>query len=627
MAMEPVVLVCDGCGVRIRSTDPARARGRDCPRCSASLASAVDKSFGAILQPPASEEDPWRDLSRRSPRRLGLAAGAIAAAVAAVASLAFRDSSPSEVSSESPRLSRSGPIEAARPDAVAPPGPIEDGMPAVDEGEVVAGDEAGPLAALTASPAPPRSALAIRDPGAVASLAIPPVPKAIAGPPATPDVPLPPAPWIGVVEGVPAQPVAAGPRRLLVRDSRGRAIVAREHGTLKGRVAVVLPDGQIGWPDGQFVTDQPFIPVGSDELRKTLLDDEFPTSRVIQTAHYLVFYQGTEKFARASADLLEKLHDGLTGALRKYRLPAVPAEFPLVAVIFRTEEDFRANRKVSPDVQAYYEILSNRIYFYESSRRDQDAPEVAALRKPQTVAHEGTHQILHNVGIQPRLSDWPLWLVEGFAEYCSPPRTTRKGAEWAGLGQVNAIHMATISDLDDPMASRVRGGPDAGKVGRDPKTPPVEYLVTRKELTPTDYALSWALTHYLAGSRTDEFVAYMKRMSRLAPFEDRTPDQQLADFREAFGDASKMDAKVAKYLSRLKVPDSQALPFYAVMYEQPVGPGSIRRAAMVSQSPSVIRQWLGSVPHPRGEAGQWHAFPWPSRKRAALAAEQWVGGH
>ena len=116
-------------------------------------------------------------------------------------------------------------------------------------------------------------------------------------------------------------------------------------------------------------------------------------------------------------------------------------------------------------------------------------------------------------------------------------------------------------------------------------------------------------------------------MSELAPFEDRSPDQQLADFVAAFGDVSKMDAKVAKYLARLKVPESQALPFYAVVYEQTVPPGSVRRSAMVSQSPSVIRQWLESVPHPRGDAGQWHASPWPSRKKASLAAEQWIAGH
>src|SRR5205823_68044 len=112
-----------------------------------------------------------------------------------------------------------------------------------------------------------------------------------------------------------------------------------------------------------------------------------------------------------SLKLLEDLYRNLYDAFRKRDVPVHEAEFPLVAIIFRTERDFRAYQRVAPDVQAYYEIFTNRIYFYQKSDRDQQSPEVAALRKPQTVAHEGTHQILQNIGIQPRLGDWPLWLV------------------------------------------------------------------------------------------------------------------------------------------------------------------------------------------------------------------------
>jgi len=389
-------------------------------------------------------------------------------------------------------------------------------------------------------------------------------------------------------------------------------------------MAVLLPDGQIGWPDGLVITDDPFVPATMDEMRRTLLDDpEFAAFRVHQTAHYLVLYQCGEPFARASADLLEKLHDGLTGALKKFGLPVVPMEFPLVAVIFATEDDFRANRRVAPDVQAYYEVLSNRIFFYEKSRRDQDSPEVSALRKPQTVAHEGTHQILHNVGIQPRLSDWPLWLVEGLAEYCSPPKATRKGVDWAGLGQSNPIHLATIRDLDDPMPNMVQDGPRKGLVARDRRTPLVEYLVTRKELTPTDYALSWALTHYLATQRVKDFVAYIKRLSQLKPFDEQAPRQQLDTFREVFGgDLAQIEAKVAKHLKNFKLSD--ALPHYAVIFEQPVGPAVIRRHVMVSQSPSVIRQWLESITVPEGGEPRWRALPHFTQKKALEAAEQWM---
>ncbi len=596
--MEPVLLVCEGCGVRIRirTSDPARVRGRDCPRCSAPLDSAVDRALGID---PAPSPDPQP--RRHSARRLTTGALAVLVVAGSLASLAVREASPGPTTPPA--------LADARPSRTRPLPIVPDAPP-----------EAAPAVAPPAEapdpdldPPPPDDMADVendrRDPSTLPKEAPPlRVPLDIGPPPAVPPL---------------APKVREEPRRVLVRDAKGRAIVAREYGTLKGRTAVLLPDGQIGWPEGLVETDRPFVPASIDELRRALLDDpEFATFRVLQTPHYLVFYQSTEHFAQASADLLERLFDGLTAALKKHGLPVEKPEFPLVAVVFATENDFRANRRVAADVQAYYEILSNRIFFYEKSRRDQDSPEVSALRKPQTVAHEGTHQILHNIGIQPRLSDWPLWLAEGLAEYCSPPKMTRKGTDWAGLGQVNPIHMATIRDLEDPLPDQFRGGPREALLARDRRPSTVEYLVTQKDLTPTDYARAWALTHYLYTQRLDDFVAYIGRLRRMKPFEERSPEEQLVDFREAFGgDLAQMDGKVGRYVRKLKQAD--ALPYFAVIFEQQIGP-TIRREAMVSQSASVIRQWLESVAAPEGAQPRWRFVPHPTRKKAVEAAEAWV---
>ncbi len=644
--MEPVVLTCDACGARIRSSNPARARTRPCPRCQGSLAPAVDRWAAieaAAIPGPAVEVEHAADRPTRPTRRARrwpTVAAALLATLGAGASLAIREPSIAGIAG----LDRSAPPAVSAPPAPEAPALTVEPPPFEAEGEPAEPDALPVLPDLAASPAEAPVGLALRDEGPK-GVGMPPPPPAPSGDlrptgrpvipapprpdrPEAPDLAAPPAPAPPKPDAAPA---AAAPRRVLVRDPQGRAVVAREHGWHKGRMAAVLPDGQIGWPDGLVDTDRPFVPLSMEELRRQLQDTDFPTFRVQSTKHYLVFYQGSENFARASGVLLERLHDGLTDALKRFNLPVTPAEFPLVAVIFKTEDDFRANRKVAPDVQAYYEILSNRIYFYEKSSRDGESPEVAALRKPQTVAHEGTHQLLHNVGIQPRLSDWPLWLVEGFAEYCSPPKATKKGTDWAGLGQINPIHLATIRDLDDPVAVQVQGqGQGQGRVatpaiGKDRRVPLVEYLATRKELTPTDYALSWGLTHYLARQQVEPFIAYLRKMSRLKPFEDQSPEQQLAAFREAFGtDLPGIDARVGKYLARLKVPDAMALPYYAVLFEQTIGPQAIRRSAMVSQSPSVIRQWIESAPLPQGGPSQWHTVQGPTRARAFLAADQWM---
>jgi Protein of unknown function (DUF1570) len=560
---------------------------------------------------------------QRSAGRLTTGVLAILVTIGSLASLAVREGSPGSAAPPVPKRTRLKPIEAR---ITPPPRPAEarDPVDSADSAPKLVADEDVPDLASPPS-APPRN-LAILEPDG-RTVGSPPLPpqdlrSRLALPEVTPPPPMPDSSTISIAP--PPRVGDEGPRRVLVRDKqRGRAIVAREYEMVKDRMAVLLPDGQIGWPDGPILTQKPFVPSSMEEMAASILDDpEFATFRVHPTAHYLIVYRCSENFAKASGKLLERLHDGLTAALKKNGLPVASMEFPLVAVIFSTEDDFRANRRVSPDVQAYYDRFSNRIFFYEKSRRDQDAPEVSALRKPQTVAHEGTHQILHNVGIQPRLSDWPLWLVEGLAEYCSSPKVTKNGVDWAGLGQANPIHLATIRDLDDPHPDQFKNGPNAELLKRDRSKPLVEYLVTRKDLTPTDYALSWALTHYLATQRIEDFVAYIKRMSHLKPFEEQAPEEQLATFREIFGkDLAQMDGKVAKHLKKFQQGD--VLPYYAVIFEQPIGP-MIRRQAMVSQSPSVIRQWLESVVAPEGGEHHYRILPQLSQKKALETVEQWM---
>ena len=154
--------------------------------------------------------------------------------------------------------------------------------------------------------------------------------------------------------------------------------------------------------------------------------------------------------------------------------------------------------------------------------------------------------------------------------------------------------------------------------------PLVEYLVTRTELSPTDYALSWALTHYLASKRLDDFLAFLEAMRKAPPLETLTPEEHLAAFRAAFGDdLSRMDRAVRNHLAKLKKYD--AIPYYAVVFEQPIGV-RVKRSALVSQSPSMIRQWLQSVPSPSGGPSRWEVFSHPTRTRALLTAERWIQG-
>lgn len=434
----------------------------------------------------------------------------------------------------------------------------------------------------------------------------------------------------------PAAPVPVQPKpradvpRYLVRDESGRDVVTRLHGRNSDRTLVELPDGQLGIPNILIPTDQPFKPMTMAEVEDALHSGPFAEFQLLKTDHYLIFYQSTPEFARDSGRLLEDLYKGLVDAFRRNGFPVHEAEFPLVAVAYKTEQDYRKNQRVDPEVQACYEYYSNRIFFYEHSDREKTEPKLTSLLKPQTVAHEGAHQILGNTGVQPRLSEWPLWLVEGLAEYCATTTHTKKGIVWSGLGAINSLHMATLRELEDPVSIQLA----AENAVAHPYAVPrrhgsrAEALVMKTKLTPTDYTLAWAMTHYLASKRGEEFVGYLKAMSQIPPLEPRTPEQQLELFRTYFGqDLVKLDKKIDEAIHKLSQKKGyDKLPYYAVRFEQFLGDGAIRRAAMVTQSPRMIQQWVVERMASQGMDPKWDAIPAPTRARATVIAEQWVNG-
>jgi hypothetical protein len=428
---------------------------------------------------------------------------------------------------------------------------------------------------------------------------------------------------------IPETPALA-PMRYKIRDDLGRCAVGRLHGQYGNKTTLILPDGQLGIPSTLVPTDEPFRPIGADELGKRLLNGPFSGYKLLKKNHYVILYQSTWLFAEDSGRLLDDLYEGLIEAFDRNGIPVHESEFPLVAVIFDTERDFRAHKQVDPEVQAYYEFCTNRIFFYEKPDQPHAEPKVAALLKPQTVAHEGAHQILSNIGVQPRLSDWPLWLVEGLAEYCATTAKTKKGVGWGGLGTINALHMATIRELNDSSSFQVSApNTHSTRFASQRSTRRAESLMLETSLTPTDYAWAWAMTHYLARRRGDEFVKYLKAMGQIPPLQPKTPEEHLAEFRKYFvEDLPKLDKKVDDHIRKLsKQKGYDRLPYYAVMFEWTLPNGLLSRAAMVSQSPQIIQQKVNELTSPDGLQPYWEAIDLPTRARADSMAWQWMRGY
>jgi len=143
---------------------------------------------------------------------------------------------------------------------------------------------------------------------------------------------------------------------------------------------------------------------------------------------------------------------------------------------------------------------------YEKSDLFKNRPDLAVGESIATIAHEGAHQVLHNIGVQQRLSMWPMWLSEGLAEFYAPTSVGNR-MKWKGAGQVNDLRMF---ELEQYVKAKSADQPD-GKM--------VEHTVIAGRLTSTGYASAWALTHYLAKNKRLEFNKYVKTCSELGPLE------------------------------------------------------------------------------------------------------------
>ena len=236
-------------------------------------------------------------------------------------------------------------------------------------------------------------------------------------------------------------------------------------------------------------------------------------------------YNTSDEFYKGTSRILETMYPAIMAYFKRLKFPVHEPDVPLVAIMFHTEAEFRKFEPIPPGVLAYYSALSNHIVMHEQSRLVEVAPELAVKQSIATVAHEGIHQMLHNIGVQARLAQWPLWTAEGLAEYFAARDGQRAALRWKGVGMPNDLRLHEL-DRFLKQASRTRGEM-------------VEQTVEATGLSSTGYSTAWGLTHFLASHRKEKFHAYLHEVSRLGPLEPRDERQmasrQKALFVEFFG--------------------------------------------------------------------------------------------
>ena len=413
-------------------------------------------------------------------------------------------------------------------------------------------------------------------------------------------------------------------RCVLAADDDGRPVVARVHVQVDDQLVLMLPDGRLiaRAADDCQPTERPFQTLDGDALAEQLLATEFPGWSTHQTRRYLYLHQNSEAFVNIASRILETMFRGIDRYSRAQKIDVTAPEFPLVVIVYRTQQQFQQAMGVPDDVVAYYDVLTNRITLCEESNLWNVRPELAIRQTIATIAHEGAHQILHNIGAQQRLSLWPMWLNEGLAEYFAPTTTDHR-LMWKGAGEINDLRMFELEQL---LKSRTAETADGQLIAQ---------TIGAARLTSTGYAMAWALTHYLAQNQREAFRRFVQTMARRGPLvgggQAVAPGVipgNLRDFKEHFGDdLADIERRVMLHLNRQPYLDPFLdWPHFTVLILIPDSPRP-RRMAEVFRLPQQADHWRdqrrAEVPDHQRAAIQSEIREFPNRVQAEQVARQW----
>ena len=325
--------------------------------------------------------------------------------------------------------------------------------------------------------------------------------------------------------------------RVMTHDEDNRRVVAKVHVRVDDNFVVLLPDGQLvgRLRDEVQATQKEFVPATHEEIAEAIKSEHGLSGFQVEiTDHFVLIYNTTPEFAKVTSKVMETMLKGVIKFTREQGIDSHEPQIPLPIIAFHTTPQFQRYKPMPPAIAAYYEIKSNRVILKEESQLSAvGRNDLARKELLSTIAHEGCHQLLHNIGVQQRLSRWPMWLGEGIAEFMAPTETGRRFA-WKGAGKINDLRMY---ELEIFLQKQFVKGFDGDTV---------DQTVRAGRLDSTGYSAAWTVTHYLAKEHKTDFDRYMRYLSRMAPLHGMMPedltdpkatvDDNMTHFKAFFGD-------------------------------------------------------------------------------------------
>lgn len=404
-----------------------------------------------------------------------------------------------------------------------------------------------------------------------------------------------------------AEPKPGEDRLVLVNSPSDELVVAKTLVEVGDRLVVILPDGRLNSVVARDATptDRKFEPAKPGEIARSLIEKTFSGFKSRTTKRYLYIYNASETFVKATSTILETMYPALFAYCKRQKIAVHDPDVPLVVIMFHTQDEFDKFHKMPEGVVAYYNMATNYVVLYEQSKLVEMAPELAVKQSISTIAHEGVHQVLHNIGVQRRLSNWPMWISEGLPEYFAPTSVGR-GVRWKGVGKPNDLRMKELEAF-------FKNGSSNGEL-----TGPT---IEAERLDSKGYAAAWALTHFLAERRQAPLFALLKEVSQRGPLTHFTESQNVELFRKHFDDDfATLDSQIAKHLQKLPYEDPIANQTHYVVMMQ----SGILRGYIITTSPKAAKDWqqeqLGKQP-----ASVFVVQAFANARAAELFAKSWLG--
>ena len=409
--------------------------------------------------------------------------------------------------------------------------------------------------------------------------------------------------------------------RVLVRSPLGQQQVAQLLCHVDDQLIIVRPTGNLEMiaRSAAQPTDQEISKCSRHELEHLLHEANIRDYKLEWEKPYLFVSSCSDPFLQYTKTIIKSMYPGVVRQLMAWDLDVSRPTAPLMVVATPNREAFDALGRLPPEVLAYYSPIANYVVLYEDQSLADAAPEFALKQAAYTIVHEGVHQLLANTGVQGRLSDWPQWISEGIPEYLAPlqvrSKVVRSGSAELPVRSVRWVTAGMVNDLRMYDLLKTSGGD--GQLIRE--------TIRAIELDARGYAVAWGLVHHLATNRPEDFVAYLKELSRhshVGAVDPKSSTDAETLFVKYFGkDFRDLEKSVQAHLTSKKIMEKYRDPIayqthYLVQRIQKYGK-AFTNEIVLTTSPAAAREWKEQQEKEFPDS-RYYTFIFESRQKAEL---------